>query len=115
LFVEKAALESKKGMIIVSFIQASVGSAYFQDYVSYDNPNCTYIELRGRLKFDEYSNVPGFDNVVAIFGLPKGMLPNEIRDEIRFIKKFKDVKETSGGRLLPDGMSGKKYQNWMKS
>lgn len=116
MFVEKAAIAAKNtGMIIIAFIQASVGAAYFQDYVSYDNPNCTYIELRGRLKFDEYVNVPGFDNCLAIFGLPKGLLPNEIRDEIRFLKKRRNVKDTPDGRLLPTEMSGKQYKNWMKS
>lgn len=106
-FIEKAMEESNKGMIIVALFQTNADSSWYKNYV-WRNKNCEVIQLEGRLKYPQSKHPPSFGNTIAIFGIKRNSIPENIIDEIetllvdynkhgeiskRGLKKFKEFND----------------------
>jgi hypothetical protein len=76
-FIQKATEEAEKGMIIIALFQTNADAGWYKTYVS-RNKNCEFIQTEGRLKYPQSKHQPSFGVTVAIFGIKRGTLPEEV-------------------------------------
>lgn len=66
MWMEKAAMESRRGKTTVCLVPARTDTRWWHDYIE-NNPNATALFIRGRLKFGGAKNGAPFPSAIVFF------------------------------------------------